>query len=270
MDLLKPKKSARISPDRPSVATVAIVLVCLVMVASMAFSFAALHDAGAWTFNRAWAYFLVPIFIDGAILAYTISFSIRRWRSEPKEARNALRWLRFFTGFSSVVNGMHAASGWQWDYSRYEMWGGIAIAALAPVAALVSAEQIIGLVFQKEHQDKAAQESSSPIREASEGQAHPGSLPMQEADTASENSDIAVDATEWEARDHGGVDSGEDQPESVSTSVPFTSRTTLSLVPAETAPVLISDDETSEGSPEVAAPQLTVDGDGLFKIPTAS
>lgn len=162
MSLTQPKRSARISPDRPSIGIIAIILVFVVMLASMTYSFTALRDAARWSDAPEWALFLAPVFIDGSILAYTLALSIFRWRGEPAEARSALRLLRAFTMFSAIVNGMHAASFWEWDYTRYEMWGGITIAALAPVAALFSAEQIIRLVFKRDPNDEATDLAAEP------------------------------------------------------------------------------------------------------------
>lgn len=174
---IAPKGSARISPDRPSVGVVAIFLVACVMLTSMVFSFTALRDAARWTGAAEWALFLAPVYIDGSILAYTVALAIFRWRGEFHEARSSLRWLRSFTAFSSLVNGMHAASDWGWDFGRYEAWGGVAIAMLAPVAALISAEQIIRLVFRKEPDATAQGEAASDVVASSDSVA-PATAPV--------------------------------------------------------------------------------------------
>lgn len=148
----KMSRSARISPDRFGVGAAAIALVMIIMTTSYIFSYATIADAAVWSGVPEWAgwvRFLAPIFIDGAILTYTVSFAIYRWRAEAGNARIARRWLWVFTMISVFVNGAHAASHWVWDFTRYEAWFGVLIAVSAPLAALVSAEEVVRLAFQR-------------------------------------------------------------------------------------------------------------------------
>ncbi|MHA3723771.1 DUF2637 domain-containing protein [Leucobacter sp. HY1910] len=160
-----PKKSARISPDRLSVGVLSLALALLVMLASMAFSFEALRDAARWTGAPLWANFLAPIYIDGSILAYTVALAVFRWRREHKNARSALAWLRAYTAASMAVNALHAASFHQWNYTSLELWGGVVIAAGAPLSALVSAEQIIRLSFQREQEQEQTATAPAPVQD---------------------------------------------------------------------------------------------------------
>lgn len=265
MDLIKPKRSARISPDRPSVGIISIILVVLVMIASMTFSFAALRDAARWTGAPEWALFLAPIYIDGSILAYTVALSIFRWRGEPPEAKSAQRWLRSFTAFSSIVNGMHAASAWDWDYVRYEMWGGTTIAVLAPVAALVSAEQIIRLVFQKEHTEEVAASEASSGDVASTGDEQEKAQPSHEETTITEPADQdepVAESEEQEEQEHSHPEADPVLAESAAAISAIEIESVEPLVLAELPAV--EDEETPPADP------IPLDGDGLFQLPLAS
>lgn len=144
------KKTARISPDRPSVGVLSILLVATVTLTAMAFSFAAIHEAARWSGAPEWVQWLAPIYIDGTIIAYTISLAILRWRAEHAHARSTLLLLRTFTGISVAINAAHTASFWNWQYGSYEMWTGIVISVLAPIASLTSAERLVILIFQQE------------------------------------------------------------------------------------------------------------------------
>ncbi|MBC9927340.1 DUF2637 domain-containing protein [Leucobacter sp. cx-169] len=149
----KKKSSARISPDRQAVGWFAIALVVTIMVASYVFSYATIAEAAKWAGppeGAEWVQFLAPIFIDGAILTYTVSFAIYRWRGELENSGIARRWLWTFTIISVLINGAHAGSHWSWDFTRYEAFFGVLIAISAPLAALVSAEEVVRLSFQRE------------------------------------------------------------------------------------------------------------------------
>ena len=151
-------RGARVSPDRPFVGYLVILLVLAVMLAAMAFSFIALYEAAEWTFNPQSFWWLAPIIIDGPILVYTASYAIWRWRGIGKFAHHAMRVLVFFTGLSVTVNALHVASGWQWQWTSPEVYGGIAMAAVAPIGALLAAHEVTRLVFMNhEEGDQFAQ-----------------------------------------------------------------------------------------------------------------
>lgn len=140
-------RGARFSPDRPFVGYGVTVLVMLVMLAAMAFSFIALYESARWTFNPVGFWWLAPVIIDGPILVYTASYAIWRWRGIEKFAHHAMRVLVFFTGLSVSVNALHVASGWKWAWDQPELYGGIAMAAVAPIGALLAAHEVTRLVF---------------------------------------------------------------------------------------------------------------------------
>lgn len=142
------KPAARVSPDRRSVAFLAIGLAAVIMLASYVFSFTAIAGAAAWTGVPAWAQWLAAIFIDGAIVTYTLSLAILRWRGES--VTRTMIFLYSFTSISVVVNFAHAGSAQQWDFSRLETWFAALIGISAPVAALFAADETTRLVFTRE------------------------------------------------------------------------------------------------------------------------
>lgn len=146
------KAQARVNPDRMASAIIALVLVLTVMAASFIFSFTAIYEAAAWTGQDQWVWVFAPIYIDGAIFAYTIARTLGRWRGE--KALWSLFFLLLYTSLSVVVNFAHTASFWEWNLTTPESWVGLAIACGAPIAALGTAEQIIHLVFKKPGEKK--------------------------------------------------------------------------------------------------------------------
>lgn len=141
----KAPRAARISPDRYGVGAFAILLIIMIMGASYVFSYAAIAEAAEWTGIPGSVQWLAPVFIDGAILGYTLSLAILRWRRE-----SVVRTMLVLCGFTAVsvaINFAHAASYWEWDFTQREAWFGALIAVGAPLAALFSAEEITRLIF---------------------------------------------------------------------------------------------------------------------------
>jgi len=144
----QPHRTARVSPDRFWVAILAIVLVTVIMVASFVFSYVAIMDSGRWAGAVGWVQALAPLFIDGAIVTYTLALAIYESRGEDRKVRRRTRRrLWAYTLASVVLNAAHAAAFWDWDFSRMEAWFGVLIAVLAPLAALGAAEEVMHLAF---------------------------------------------------------------------------------------------------------------------------
>lgn len=137
--------TGQLNPDRRYVAIGAIVLVMVVMLASMVFSFTAITESAAWTGNPSWTHVLAAVFIDGAIITYSVSYAVFRWRGEP--GKRTLAFLYGFTFLSVVVNFAHAAHYWEWSLTTYEAWFGVIIAIAAPVAAVLAAEEVVRMAF---------------------------------------------------------------------------------------------------------------------------
>nr|WP_087132594.1 DUF2637 domain-containing protein [Microbacterium esteraromaticum]SJN43425.1 Phage excisionase \ len=163
MSETRPHRTARVSPDRFWVAILAIVLVTVIMVASFVFSYVAIMDSGRWAGAVGWVQALAPLFIDGAIVTYTLALAIYESRGEDRKVRRRTRRrLWAYTLASVVLNAAHAAAFWDWDFSRMEAWFGVLIAVLAPLAALGAAEEVMHLAFV----NAEAQKSEGPSEEA--------------------------------------------------------------------------------------------------------
>ena len=147
------KRTATMSPDRLWVGISAIALVTIIMLASYVFSFNAITEAAAWTGNPQSTHWLAAVFIDGAILTYTLSYAVFRWRGDV--SKRTLIILYVFTGISVAVNFAHTASFWDWDFTSKEAIFGVLIAITAPTAALFASEEVVRLAFTK-HGDVAA------------------------------------------------------------------------------------------------------------------
>lgn len=158
------KRTAQISPDRLGVGIFAIALVMVVMSASMVFSYVAIAEAAVWTGVPLGIHWIAPVFIDGAIITYSVSLTIFEWRMEDrKTVRHTRRVLWAFTLLSVLLNFAHTASFWRWDFTVYEAWFGSLIAVSAPIAALLSAEEVVRLAFRRH---RAAVEAAATAAEA--------------------------------------------------------------------------------------------------------
>lgn len=157
-------RTARLRSDRPWVGVTAILLVLIVMLSSMTFSYAAIGATAEWSGAFEGLQWIAPLFIDGAILTYTVSLTVNEWRrAKPRIIRRTRRTLRAFTGLSVVLNAAHAGAHWDWDFTRYEAWFGALIAISAPIAALLSAEEVVQLAFS--HPDDEAPTAQVPAAE---------------------------------------------------------------------------------------------------------
>lgn len=144
------KRTAQVSPDRLGVGVFAIILVIIVMTSSMVFSYVGIAEAAVWTGVPFGIHVIAPIFIDGAIITYTVSLTIFEWRREDRGTiRHTKRVLRGFTALSVGLNFAHTASVWQWNFTVYEAWFGALISVSAPIAALLSAEEVVRLAFRR-------------------------------------------------------------------------------------------------------------------------
>jgi hypothetical protein len=140
------KKSARINPDAIPVLATAVVLVGVLMVSSFIVSFNGLYDVAQWTGLPVFLQWLPALFIDAAILAYTISLVVFRARGESVW-RTTLALIAF-AGISVVANIAHTVSFWDGELTDFRAWIGVLITAAAPIAVLLAAEEITRLAFE--------------------------------------------------------------------------------------------------------------------------
>ena len=144
----KKSKSKRINPDSLPVLYTAVALVTLLMTTSFTVSFSGIYEVSAWTGLPTVLQWLPALFIDAAILAYTISLVVFKARGE-----STWRTLAGLTGFalmSVVANVAHTLSFWNGSLTDFRAWIGVAITALAPIAVLLASEEITRLAFDKE------------------------------------------------------------------------------------------------------------------------
>jgi len=141
------QNSARINPDSIPVLATAVALVCVLMVSSFVVSFSGLYDASEWTGLPEYFRWLPALFIDAAILAYTIALIVFKARGES--VWRTVVALIGFASISVVANIAHTVSYWDGSLVDFRAWVGVAITASAPIAVLLAAEEISRLAFQK-------------------------------------------------------------------------------------------------------------------------
>ena len=141
------KGYARINPDSVPVLAVAVALVGLLMITSFVVSFSGLYDASEWTGLPEYFRWLPALFIDAAILAYTIALIVFKARGES--VWRTIVGLVGFASISVIANISHTLSYWGGSLVDYRAWVGVAITASAPVAVLLAAEEIARLAFAK-------------------------------------------------------------------------------------------------------------------------
>lgn len=139
------RRTERINPDSMVTLWLTVGLVGFLAVASFMVSFTGLHEVAAWAGLPEWLRWAVPVFIDVAILAYTLAVLIHRHRGE----RTWASWLSLagFTVFSMVANGAHALSIPHPDMGQQII--GAAVASLAPLAVFAATEQLGRLVIRR-------------------------------------------------------------------------------------------------------------------------
>lgn len=149
------RKPARINPDSRGTLWLAVILVFMLMFSSFVVSFSGIWDISQYTGLPAVLQWVPAVFIDAAILAYTISLFVFKARGES--TWRTVMWLFAFAGVSVAANVAHtldflSESGV--GAGDYRLWIGVAITASAPVAVLAASEEISRLAFQTERKKK--------------------------------------------------------------------------------------------------------------------
>lgn len=142
---VKPK-GARLNPDAKPVLAVAVGLVSILMVSSFAVSFSGIYEVSAWTGIPQIIQWLPALFIDAAILAYTISLIVFKARKES--VWRTMLGLSGFALVSVVANIAHTVSFWDGNLADFRAWVGVIITASAPIAVLLASEEITRLAFE--------------------------------------------------------------------------------------------------------------------------
>lgn len=145
----------RINPDSRGTLWIALILVFVLMLSSFVVSFAGIWDISQYTGLPVFLQWVPALFIDAAILAYTIALFVFTARGEG--TFRTIFWLMMFAGVSIAANVAHTL-----DYlsttgigtGDYRLWIGVAITASAPIAVLAASEEISRLVFIKTEKKK--------------------------------------------------------------------------------------------------------------------
>jgi hypothetical protein len=140
------KPSPRINPDAIPVLATAVGLVSLLMITSFAVSFSGIYEVSAWTGLPPFLQWLPAVFIDAAILAYTISLIVFKARGES--VWRTLLGLSGFAAVSVIANISHTLSYWDGSLTDFRAWVGVLITASAPIAVLLASEEITRLAFE--------------------------------------------------------------------------------------------------------------------------
>lgn len=146
MSKAKKQQAARINPDNPRILILAITLVFVLMVSSFVVSFFGIWGISQETTNLPQAITWLPaLFLDAAILAYTISFFVFKYRGEPTAKTLTALWV--FALLSVAANVAHTIEGFAPGTSTLSMTIGILITGSAPIAVVVASEEIARLAF---------------------------------------------------------------------------------------------------------------------------
>jgi hypothetical protein len=142
---VKPQR-ARINPDSIPVLATAIGLVSILMISSFAVSFSGIYEVSAWTGLPLYIQWLPALFIDAAILAYTISLVVFKARGES--VWRTVLGLIGFALISVVANVSHTLAFWDGEFTDFRAWIAVIITASAPIAVLLASEEISRLAFE--------------------------------------------------------------------------------------------------------------------------
>ena len=136
-------RASRIDPDTRAVVVATVALVASLGAVSFAVSFAGLVAVAEWAELPPWLRWAVPVFVDGALLAYTLAILVQRARGESTR----FSWAALGT-FSLVSVGANAAhvlgTG---DVADWRTLVGAGLAALAPLGVLAATHTVADLAI---------------------------------------------------------------------------------------------------------------------------
>lgn len=142
---IEAKRARPLLPDTKLSLVLAVGLVSVLMIASFTVSFAGIYQVAAYTGLPSYLQWLPALFIDAAILAYTISLII--FKSRGHSVWRTVAGLGGFAALSVAANVTHTLAFWHGDLTDYRAWVGVAITAAAPIAVLLASEEIARLAF---------------------------------------------------------------------------------------------------------------------------
>lgn len=144
------RTAARIDPDDIRVFWAVLTLVLIVSLAAASASFAGQVAMAAFTGLPPWLRFVVPLFIDLPIMV--VSFLIPVFRARGESVTTSWIMLGTLTALSSAINTVHVllVNGiLEGAPLTVEAVTGAVVMGLAPVAILVSFEEVIRLAVHR-------------------------------------------------------------------------------------------------------------------------
>ncbi len=165
--------TSRINPDTRLVLAGLLLVLVAVAAASFTLSFTGVSAAAPWAAIPARLAWLVPVALEGAMLAYVVTAAVRTHRGQRARLAWTLVWA--LTTVSSAINSLHA-----WDAGP-QGWQGIVgagLAAMFPFMTLAAAHVVVGVAFAPrpdavpatatETDTAPAPASAEPVTEAAE------------------------------------------------------------------------------------------------------
>jgi hypothetical protein len=138
----------RIDPDSRGVLLLAVSLVMILMISSFVVSFFGIWGIAAETTNIPQPITWIPaLFLDAAILAYTISYFVFQSRGEPVWRTRLALWT--FALLSVAANIAHTVQIFTPETTLINIIVGLGITASAPVAVVLASEEVARLAFKK-------------------------------------------------------------------------------------------------------------------------
>jgi len=137
--------AARIDPDTRPVVLATVALVASLGLVSFTVSFAGLSAVAEWAAlpnNLRWA---VPVFVDGALLAYTLAVLVQRARGES--ATFSWTALAAFTAVSVAANAAHVLG--VGDPGDWRTYAGAGIAAISPLGVFAATHTLASLAIER-------------------------------------------------------------------------------------------------------------------------
>lgn len=129
---------AWINPDSRGALRVVVMVTAMLALVSFAVSFAGLVAVAEWAAIPRWLAWALPVFIDGAIIVYTIAMLV--FRSRGHSTGFAWTALLAFTAVSVAANSAHAYA--EGNTGDWQTWVGAGLAGLAPAGVAVAIHTI--------------------------------------------------------------------------------------------------------------------------------
>lgn len=143
----------RINPDSRGVLLLAVSLVMVLMISSFVVSFFGIWGISASTTNIPQPITWIPaLFLDAAILAYTISYFVFQSRGEPIWRTRMALWT--FALLSVAANIAHTILIFTPETTLINAVVGIGITASAPIAVVLASEEVARLAFERPRKKK--------------------------------------------------------------------------------------------------------------------